>query len=189
MDPNPSTNTKRQERSRAPTAVLAHLCDEGSSTLHAVWITGGQTLHEHKENPLRQILSFSPRFPWLLNLSVGLAGVPFLICPLKDVSSCPNMVRYGVGNFWTTAVGNLPVLGILSFLPSVWATNAVCNSNWEWVRTFYIPQSRSDIIVDYPFPAVLQFKGSEPVRDSSVAPRPLFRRAYALIIPNFHSST
>lgn len=131
MDENPPINAKgkrgarvqpRCSRTRPGTPTPPGACGSQAS---------GQTLHEYNQSaagfPLVLLL------PSFLFLVVGLVNV-YRFVPL--VKGRPDTMRYTTGNFWTAVVGNLPGLGILFFLPSVWTTNAACESNWGWVRTF-----------------------------------------------------
>jgi len=57
--------------------------------------------------------------------------------------------------------------GALSFLPSVEAAFAQCGAGWEWVRPPTFPAHRGFEAQSFRIP-VIQFQGSEPVRDCRV---------------------
>ena len=62
-----------------------------------------------------------------------------MIYSLKNVTRHLHTIRSMIHNPGPVTVGTLLVIGILCLSPPVQAANAICQSNWGWVRIFLIP--------------------------------------------------
>lgn len=114
------------------------------STLVSAHVFGSQTLKRSMgiNSPFGFCPCFlPPSFPFGFSLS-GVNLVRARAYPSPVIHSLKNVTRHlqsMIHNPGPVTVGTLLALGVLCFLPSVQAANAVCESNWGWVRTFLIP--------------------------------------------------